>query len=652
MQRLSLWLGVLSIVLGVILGFGCGSKGKTFDPNDGGDDDALADEGGCLLSNCTDPDGMAGGVIDINPKDPTLAITAGMAIPTQAFTATLEGMDVTSNVVWAYDPPIVGDIPTGNTFVPTGKAAGLGTLSATLGNAKGSTTVTVTIDKVVNTGGLSMQQQMQLNSPNGGADPMQFLYPSDKTFFPLEVLSPEMMWNGAAANDVYKVKFTEKYLTYTEFFSNAPPPSRHIVPQIDWKMIEDSGAGPTTDPLKVEITRLSGSTAYQPKTFTWHVVKGKLYGSVYYWELPLSSGNGRILKIKPGDTMVTQVLQTSECWGCHTVSRDGKQILGNFDTLSYGDVLIDNSKNPAVKTNVTFGTATFSAFNPDGKYALMAHGNYSGPHTVDIVDTKTGMTVKASAFSGVAGEPAWSPDGKKVAAITSISDSGWPFDSQTGDLTVGDANGNTFSNFKTIVQASSLPGGRPAYPSFSPNSAQIAFGNPSAGSRSTGSGSLWIIDTSGQNRKELKTAASDLKSFNPVYAPLRAGGYSWIVYITRRDYGNRLVGANNQQLWITAIDDPPTASDPSHPPFYLRGQEDNQKSENAYYALDPCKMKGQSCESGVDCCTGQCIKVNGMYVCGDPMGCSQVGNSCTVAADCCDSAAQCIDGFCQKPPPK
>ena len=63
-------------------------------------------------------------------------------------------------------------------------------------------------------------------------------------------------------------------------------------------------------------------------------------------------------------------------------------------------------------------------------------------------------------------------------------------------------------------------------------------------------------------------------------------------------------------------------------------------------------MKGQTCESGVDCCTGQCIKVNNMYVCGDPMGCSQQGNSCTINADCCDTSAQCIDGFCQKPPPK
>src|SRR5262249_48382052 len=153
---------------------------------------------------------------------------------------------------------------------------GVGTLTATYSGSKGSTNVTVTIDKVVNTGGLSQQQQNTLNSPNGGADPMQVVYPYDNTFLPLEVLAPEWQWNGAQANDVYKIKFTEKFCTYTEYFNNAAPPSRHIIPQADWKMVEDSGSGPTTDPLKVELTRLSGNTAYQPKTLTMHIVKGKL----------------------------------------------------------------------------------------------------------------------------------------------------------------------------------------------------------------------------------------------------------------------------------------------------------------------------------------------------------------------------------------
>ncbi len=72
------------------------------------------------------------------------------------------------------------------------------------------------------------------------------------------------------------------------------------------------------------------------------------------------------------------------------------------------------------------------------------------------------------------------------------------------------------------------------------------------------------------------------------------------------------------RLWR---DDPPTSSDPSHPPFYMRGQEMCGRSENAYYALDPCKASGGSCTSGVDCCGGQCIdNGGGMMSCGPEQG--------------------------------
>jgi hypothetical protein len=163
-----------------------------------------------------------------------------------------------------------------------------------------------------------------------------------------------------------------------------------------------------------------------------------------------------------------------------------------------------------------------------------------------------------------------------------------------------------------------------------------------------------MVKADGSNMKQLKAASSDNRSFNPVFAPLRAGGYFWLVFVSRRDYGNTLVNANRQQLWITAVDDPPTSDDPSHPPFYMRGQEGCGKSENAYYALDPCKEMGDSCLTGVDCCTGQCLKsASGEYACGEapePGGCSQDGNACAADVDCCGSPkTTCVDGFCQPP---
>lgn len=660
MRRFGAWLGVLSIVLGTLLAWGCGNKGQGFGDGgdgDGGDEVTPLDDG-CTLLGCNGDEGTMGGVIDVNPKNVTLAISGGM-VPTQAFTATLDGQDVTSQVTWSFDRPEVGDIPSGNTFVPAGKAAGVGTLLAYMSNAKGTTTVTVTIDKVVNTGGLTMQQQNLLNNPNGGADPIQVVYPYDGTYFPLGVLAPETQWNGAQASDVYMMKFTEKFLTYTEYFGSAAPPSRHIVPQADWAMIESSGAGPQSDPLKVTLTRLSGSTAYQPKTMTFHVVQGKLHGSVYYWELPdqCGNGNGRILRIKPDSTMVDQFFTNNgQCWGCHTVDRQGAQLMAaNSTPFPFPQFTLDLTKNPVVigKIGQSGGTSgTFSAFNDKGDKILVSNDSSSIPTSskiLQIIDSSTpNKILNANAMGNGCVEPAWSPDGKHIAGICNLQGSGWAFDCTQGDVSIANVTGSMVSNQKTIIQGS-MGTGRPAYPSFDPSSSYLAYGRPTAGSRSTGNGDLWVTDLTGKTKK-LATASSDNRSFNPVYAPLRAGGYSWIVFITRRDYGNRLVGQGRQQLWIVAIDDPPTTADPSHPPFYVRGQEDCAKSENAYYALDPCKMKGQSCTSGVDCCSGQCIKLNGMYVCGDPPngGCSATGNACKADADCCDApTAKCIDGFCQ-----
>ena len=212
-------------------------------------------------------------------------------------------------------------------------------------------------------------------------------------------------------------------------------------------------------------------------------------------------------------------------------------------------------------------------------------------------------------------------------------------------------DGISVADIKTIVpQAGGV--GRPAYPNFSPGSEWIVYGRPTQGARSTGNGKLHMVGIDGQNDRILEIASSDNKSFNPTFAPLRAGGYFWIVFMTRRDYGNTLVGANRQQLWMTAISDPPTElPDPSNPPFYVRGQEDCALSENAYFAADPCKDDPDAtCESGIDCCNGQCVfdPMQGKKVCGEKGACSEGGNACTEAADCCDPRSPCVDGYCEE----
>jgi hypothetical protein len=669
----SLWLVVTAAGL---VAWGCSATNGGSEFGDGNTDDTgsqtsggggsgagtIGTGGGIDIGQDGGPQGQT---LVITPKGAQIQVTDGN-LPKQAFKATVGGQDVTASVTWEFTRPEVGDIDKTGAFAPTGKVGGIGTLTAKFQKLTADTTVEVFVTHNVNNAGLTPQQMGAFDAAAAPDPGMSIVYPIDGTVFPLAVLAPEIQWEGGGGGDVYRLQLKEKYYTYNEFFT-APSPANHIPPQADWDAVETSGAGAKTDPLNVSLSRMSNGQAYKPVQQTWHVAQGRLHGSVYYWELPdqCGNGNGRILRIKPDSDQPDEFFQPDSCFGCHTVSRNGKRLAAEFDNGNGPLYTLALDQNPVgygeIGPQKPTGNYIFSAFNDKGDKLLANDNTSQNPPeaTLQVVDSTTGAVLNPNAMGSGCGEPAWSPDGKTIAGICGLSGGGWVFDATNGYLATGDVgpDGTSVSNVKPIVQQGGGPG-RPAYPSFSPDSKYIAFGRPTQGSRSTGDGMLYLVGKDGAGMTPLTTASSDNRSFNPVFAPLRAGGYYWLVFITRRDYGHKLTGQNRQQLWITAIDDPPQPGvDPSHPPFYVRGQEDCGKSENAYYALDPCREEGQDCTSGVDCCGGQCVKDagTGKYVCGQPPPpgtCSAEGNACKVKADCCDQIDDCIDGFCQKVPPK
>jgi hypothetical protein len=304
------------------------------------------------------------------------------------------------------------------------------------------------------------------------------------------------------------------------------------------------------------------------------------------------------------------------------------------------------------------GFVAYGVFDDDGD-RLLAIDNYpyvdSSQSLLRVVDPATAQVLNPDALGSGCSEPAWSADGNKIAAICGCSGGPSSIDSLVGDLVVADIDAaSAVTGKQTIVPKGGQPD-RPAWPSFSPDGELISFSRTTSGLRSTGTGKLWLVGVDGSSPTELVRASSDGRGFFPMFAPKSAGGYSWIVFVSRRDYGNELVGANRPQLWVAAIDDPPTGGDPSHPPFYLRGQQMCDRSENAFFALNPCKDLGASCLSGIECCDGHCLfdpQVDD-FVCGEPGECVQSGNACTVAQDCCGYPTEsCLQGFCQVPPPR
>jgi hypothetical protein len=148
--------------------------------------------------------------------------------------------------------------------------------------------------------------------------------------------------------------------------------------------------------------------------------------------------------------------------------------------------------------------------------------------------------------------------------------------------------------------------------------------------------------------------------YYPTVSPVASGGYFWVFFDSIRHYGNRGV---SRQLWGTAIRIAANGSypdDPSHPAFYVTGQDFNTGNHRAFTALDPCKQDGDSCTSGIDCCGGTCF-FSGQAELAEPVGtctpkkmimeCSRQDERCSAASDCCSSDPKapplmCIAGFC------
>ena len=106
---------------------------------------------------------------------------------------------------------------------------------------------------------------------------------------------------------------------------------------------------------------------------------------------------------------------------------------------------------------------------------------------------------------------------------------------------------------------------------------------------------------------------------------------------------------NRKQLWVAAIDaNPQPGQDPSHPAFWLPGQDLTTTNMSGYWALAPCSQEGTGCSQGFECCTGFCQPNDaGEYVCSaTPGSCSQIGEACAANSDCCDPNASCVGGFC------
>jgi hypothetical protein len=166
-------------------------------------------------------------------------------------------------------------------------------------------------------------------------------------------------------------------------------------------------------------------------------------------------------------------------------------------------------------------------------------------------------------------------------------------------------------------------------------------------------------------------------NYLPSVAPTQAGGFTWVVFTSRRMFGNiayqdpwdAAPGQScnsgvppSKKLWVAAVDATWTpGTDPSHPAFYLPGQELAAANADADWVSSPCGGLNTACSSHDDCClatgagaTRECRITSTAPLtrsCQTISDCSAIGEACTVAADCCTGTCPTNGGICFVPPP-
>ncbi len=593
------------------------------------------------------------------PRDGAVTFDPATSSTTTGGTTTIKAMDgnvdVSSCVTWSTGDASIGTM-SGGTFT-AGTVGGEVEVHAKLGETTSSTKVVVVAKVQANSGGLTPEQRALLDAPSMTADPSTITYPENGTVFPLDIESPEIHVGAALATDVFRVRLSSKNFDATDYVTGGTPTGTIQVPASVWDLLGRSGQGAESDPVTVSITRLRGDVAYAPITSTWHIAQARLNLAAYFvdiWDVPPPNANGnpRVQALTLATGTQKTLMNEGTCTSCHSVSHDGRKLLSSLDIgtpfpLRAADLTTTLPTLGSTKLGGSV-TGTFSAFSPDGSRALIGNDAANSIYSLSLVDV-AGGTVRASNVLGAqCAEPAWAKEGTTIAAVCDITGSGWAFDASKGKLRIGKLAADGVTVDTTVDLASSSDGlaGRPSYPKLSSDGTLVTYARTTAGSRSTGDGTLWVAATDGSFAKQL-TVAGRSKSFYPAFAPRRAGGYYWIAFTSQR---NDFVNDGRRHMWMAAIKDTLADADPSRPAFLIPGQSMNAKAYEPNLAPLACVDDGATCRFGTDCCSGTCVpSANGASTCGAPVAgaCVEEQNRCNVTADCCGRALACIDNVCQ-----
>ncbi len=363
-------------------------------------------------------------------------------------------------------------------------------------------------------GPLAPAMSVALQSASANSASLKWLYPYDKTVFPGGLAGPVLQWSQTGTPDGVYLHLHSNKFDFKGCYQGTNPPNLKI-DDVTWaRAVAQSGG--KSDPLTVELSTVTGSTASGVISETWTFARGSLAGNLYYntYGSKLVPGqknqNGAVIKIAKGQasaflyTTGTSVYPLGPCVSCHSLSANGMTLVAQQHAYPSSDPL--NGKGSmsfdltaGAMPNATMPMASnmdddwgFSAVYPDGSLLLTsgesanttvtplfpgAAGNNPGmigPKPCQMYDTKTGKTI---AFTGLstpfAMMPMFSTDGLHVVYTEAPEPpDGGSSEGHTIVMMDFDLASKTFSNRKQLYHDDTK---FPGWPFFTPDAKQVIF---------------------------------------------------------------------------------------------------------------------------------------------------------------------------------